>query len=317
MNVSGRNAIRKTLPWLVSIPLFALATWVLRGGCAPKELPLPKIIRISESAAGRSLQVPVLHYSHERQSTEVDFISAVHIGEKSYYRTLNELFKQYDAVLFEMIADESVGDKLRSHEKRDSSLGAFQRKIADLCGLSFQLDEVDYAASNFVHADLSPDALRAAMNVRGESLPQLFSKILKLSFDPSFTKAVNDSGLSEQGLAGINPLLILLRGPTDSDRRKIKNFMAQGLTASESVLSALEGEQGISLIDDRNAQIISVLRDQLAAKHGRVAIFYGAGHAPDLHIRLKQTLGLKLTKIEWLNAWDLGSAGGHASRSSR
>jgi hypothetical protein len=298
--------VRRLSPWLLGALLFAAVAFGAYRACGSKELPLPRIMQIAESSTARTLQVPVLHYTRDGEPTVVDFISAVHIGEKSYYEQLNQLFTKYDVVLFEMIADESVEEKLRSHEKKDSSLGSFQRKMAEFCGLSFQLDEIDYSAPNFVHADLSPDALRDAMTMRGESPLQLIGKILKLSFDPKFAKTIQESGFNNAGLDGVNPLLVMLRGPTDRERGKIKKFMAQGMTASETVLSALEGERGISLIDDRNARIVTVLREQLAAKRGRIAIFYGAGHAPDLHARFNNELGFKLTKIEWLNAWDLG-----------
>jgi hypothetical protein len=321
MKPLARDCVKKFLAWIAGSSLCALIVWTIPSWYSDKELALPNVIRISHVPTGRALQVPLLHYTNnqdsDRKAPEIDFISAVHIGEKSYYAHINQLLKRYDVVLFEMIADESAAEELRNHDRRDSSLGSFQRKLADLCGLSFQLEEIDYSAPNFVHADLSPEALREAMSIRGESLPQLISKVFKLSFDPKFAKALKESGFHQSGFEGLNPLLILLRGPTDKDRHQIKNVMAQGMTASESVLAALEGEQGLSLIDDRNARIISVLREQLGTKPKRIAIFYGAGHAPDLHARLKQVLGYRLTQIEWLNAWELGQQQGLANTKSR
>jgi hypothetical protein len=292
-----------TLGIVLSIALFATQK--------PRELqeiPLPKIMRVSSGGASQHLEVPILHYQRAHgDSLIVDFLGAVHIGELHYYRKLNELLRSYDSVLFELIAERN-GDALRQRGvgQHDSSLGSFQRKMAEFCGLHFQLDHIDYGASNFVHADLSPQQLLEAMEKRGESPLKLILKLLKLSFDPQFSKSLEDAGFRSSGLEGVNPLLIIMRGPTDTEKIKIKRFMAQGLVASEAVLGSLEGESGISLIDDRNAAIVNVLRSHIAAGKQRIGIFYGAGHAPDLHDRLRKELGLKLVKVEWLPAWDLG-----------
>jgi hypothetical protein len=272
------------------------------------EIPLPQVMRIAGEDKAQHLEVPILRYKKSRKDAlTVDFLGAVHIGETHYYQKLNELFKGYDSVLFELIADIPKDARLEQNPKRqDSSLGSVQRAMADVCGLSFQLDHIDYSAANLVHADLSPQQLHDAMSARGETPLKLIFKLVKLSFDPEFNKKLEESGITSSGLDGINPLLIILRGPSDAERAKIKRFMAQGLVASEAVLAALEGERGVSLIDDRNAAIVQVLRSEIASGKKRIGIFYGAGHAPDLHERLRTELGLKLTQAEWLQAWDVG-----------
>ena len=40
--------------------------------------------------------------------TRVDLIGVVHIGSKSYYDALNQLFEQYDALLYELVAPEGT-----------------------------------------------------------------------------------------------------------------------------------------------------------------------------------------------------------------
>jgi hypothetical protein len=232
----------------------------------------------------------------------VDFVSAVHLGDPSYYRSLNERFKGYDAVLFELIAEPGAVTKVGT-KGRDSALGSVQRILADLLGLSFQLDEVDYQASNFVHADLTPEGLHAAMQVRGESVAQLLFKLLKLSFDPKLQESLRKAGLDEQGLDDINPLLIALRGPTEGDRRKLRRFMAQGLAASDQVMEAMTGQTGNAIITDRNTAALAVLKGQLGAGKKRIAIFYGAGHLPDMDVQLVRDFGVARSKVEWLTAW--------------
>lgn len=298
----------KVIVLLVIGTLLSIALFATRNPQQVEEIPLPKVMRIAGEKKASHLEVPILHYKRSRSDNlTVDFLGAVHIAESGYYQKLNELFKSYDVVLFELIADIPKDAKIEQGPKRqDSSLGAVQRKMAEICGLSFQLDHIDYSAANFVHADLSPQQLSEAMNARGETPLKLILKLLKLSFDPEFNKRLEESGITGSGLDGINPIMIILRGPTDAERVRIKRFMAQGLVASEAVLTTLEGESGISLIDDRNSAIVNVLRSEISSGKKRIGIFYGAGHAPDLHERLRKELGLKLLQVEWLQAWDLG-----------
>jgi hypothetical protein len=46
-----------------------------------------------------------------------------------------------------------------------------------MLGLEHQLDTIDYAAANFVHADLSPREFQAAMQNRSETFWTMFSKV--------------------------------------------------------------------------------------------------------------------------------------------
>jgi hypothetical protein len=142
------------------------------------------------------------------------------------------------------------------------------------------------------------------MAARGESLPQLLMKLVKLSTDPEIKKSLEANGYKEGSLEGVNPLLILLRGPTQEDRLKIRRFMAQGLVGSDAVMKVLEGNKGFSLITDRNSEVMAVLNRETALGKRKIAIFYGVGHLPDLHKRLLEQ-GYRLAKIEWLNAWNM------------
>jgi hypothetical protein len=230
-------------------------------------------------------------------------VGAVHLGEGDYYDDLNKRFQNYDVVLFELVSD---GQNLPTigEERQDSVLGSLQRAMCNLLGLQFQLDRINYKAKNFVHADLSPKELSDAMAARGESLPQLLMKLIRLSTDPELQKALDEKGYKDNSLQGINPLLILLRGPTNEERLKIRRFMAQGLIGSDAVMKLLEGEKGFSLITDRNIEVMSVLNKETALGRRKLAIFYGVGHLPDLHTRLKAQ-GYRLDSVEWVNAWNM------------
>lgn len=273
-----------------------------------RTVSLPPLLRITTDPTSKvqHLEVPLLRYTKGtrfKDQVVVDFVGAVHLGEKSYYGELNKRFTSYDAVLFELVSD-GADLPTMGEDSRDSLLGTVQRAFSNLLGLSFQLDEVNYRAKNFIHADLSPEELSDAMSARGESLPQLLMKLIKLSTDPEIKKALEKQGFKEGSLDGVNPLLILLRGPTQEDRIKIRRFMAQGLIGSDAVLKVLEGEKGFSLITDRNKEVMAVLNKETSHGKRKIAIFYGVGHLPDLHKRLTEQ-GYRLAKVEWLAAWNM------------
>ncbi|MEY4668961.1 MAG: hypothetical protein RL518_1660 [Pseudomonadota bacterium] len=273
-----------------------------------RTVSLPPLLRITTDPTSKvqHLEVPLLRYTKGtrfKDQVVVDFVGAVHLGEKSYYGELNKRFTSYDAVLFELVSD-GADLPTMGEDSRDSLLGTVQRAFSNLLGLSFQLDEVNYRAKNFIHADLSPEELSDAMSARGESLPQLLMKLIKLSTDPEIKKALEKQGYKEGSLDGVNPLLILLRGPTQEDRIKIRRFMAQGLIGSDAVLKVLEGEKGFSLITDRNKEVMAVLNKETSHGKRKIAIFYGVGHLPDLHKRLTEQ-GYRLAKVEWLAAWNM------------
>jgi hypothetical protein len=270
-------------------------------------IELPELLHINKTPQGEFLEVPVVSYVKGAKSSTsvlIDFVGAVHVGERSYYDDLNEAFKRYDVVLYELVSD---GDRIpeRRPDQPLSLLGFFQQSLGNLLGLTFQLDEIDYRAPNFVHADLSPHELQVAMTARGESVPQLLFKLIKASNDPEVERSLKEHGFSNASLEGVNPLLVILRGPTADERRRIKRFMAQGLVASDSVLAMLEGEDGLSIITDRNNAIITDLNAEIAQGKKKIAIFYGVGHLPNLHKRLTEGLGFSIVAVRWNKAWDL------------
>jgi hypothetical protein len=286
------------------IALVALIALYFFTPTATVELPQALRLTRGEDQKTEYLEVPIVSYTHHDgfvKDLQVDFVGAVHLGDRAYYEGLNTRFRGYDAVLYELVSD---GEHLpeKGGARTDSLLGSVQRGLSNLMGLTFQLDEIDYRARNFIHADLTPDQLRAAMTARGESLPQLLMKIIKLSSDPEIAKGLQSQD-GEDPLEGINPLMIVLRGPTADDKLKIRRFMAKGLVGSDAVLKLMEGENGFSLITDRNAAVVSVLKREVGAGKRKVAIFYGVGHLPDLHKRLTDELGLTLKKVEWVRAW--------------
>jgi hypothetical protein len=92
-----------------------------------------------------SLQTAVASYRSAKGNLQVDLIGAIHVADKAYYEQLNELFRDYDVVLYELIAPE--GTRIpRGGQSSDHPVGRMQRAIKSMLDLSFQLDEIDYTA---------------------------------------------------------------------------------------------------------------------------------------------------------------------------
>ncbi len=72
-------------------------------------------------------------------------------------------------------------------------------------------------------------------------------------------------------------------------------------------MAALEGPEGSTLITERNKKALEVLGKKIDSGAKRLAIFYGAGHMPDMSQRLESDFGLQRKDEQWLTAWDLRS----------
>lgn len=221
----------------------------------------------------------------------VDLISVVHIGDADYYEDLEQRFKAYDALLYELVAPKGARpSKLKSG---GSLISQIQRMMKTSLNLQFQLDAIDYEASNFVHADLSPKEFLAKQKERGESMVTLMIRAML-------------AGMQQQKSGESTPItgFHLLMGMNNPNY--LKFLFAQQLEQVEALLAALGGGKGekSTIVGDRNAAAIEVMREQLEKGKRKLGIFYGAAHMPDLEDRLLG-FGFEFVSSEWLTAWDV------------
>ncbi len=233
-------------------------------------------------------------YRHP-SGVEVALISAVHIGDKSYYDQLNERFKSYDAVLYEMIKDEDVDPTELSGSGHPIS--QMQMGMKSLLGLEFQLEGIDYSVKNFVHADLDPATFSRLQGEKGESF---FTLALQSFFQE---KRMMASG-QLQGLDGIGLLFALA---SDDREHTLKWMFAQQLNELESMMAGID--QGVDgtgsvILRGRNDKAFEVLDQVIGSGKKQIAIFYGAGHMPDMGERLLRS-GFQRAREEWITAWDI------------
>jgi hypothetical protein len=230
----------------------------------------------------------------DRKMPVVDLIAAVHLADKAYYEKLNELFEQYDAVLFELVAPEGTqipkggGDTGSGHP-----ISVIQRLMTGVLALEYQLRGVDYTKKNFVHADLSPEKFNESMKRRGESMWTVVFRMMGY--------AMAQQG-DQQGSSDAKLLMALL----DPNRAlALKRVMSEQFQDMDGALSAIQGESGSAIITDRNQAALEVLEEQIDAGKKKIAIFYGGGHMPDFEQRLRKDFGLVPVETRWLTAWDM------------
>ncbi len=255
----------------------------------------PDFVRVFEKdGVAQALQTAVATYRKpgESHGTEVALIGAVHIAEPSYYSQLNQLFQSYDALLYEMVTDPDMGIP-DPKERGLSPISTIQVGMKEMLELTFQLDEVDYKAKNFVHADMTPTEFFDTMNARKEGVMQMFFRSIGSGIAMQSTGRGGDVGL--------------LAALVAEDRAKgLRRAFADQMQMMDGQMAALTGEDGKStLITERNAKAFDVLNREIKAGKKKLGIFYGAGHLKDMHERLINEYGMELVETKWLDAWGL------------
>jgi hypothetical protein len=228
------------------------------------------------------------------EKAQIDLVGAVHVGQMEYYTELNKRFKDYDAVLFELVADPDI----RIAGRRDSEgvinpVSSLQVAMKDALELDFQLDGIDYEAKNFVHADMTPDEFMEDMSKRKDSFVKMFARLM-------------GSSIAMQSSQGNQDAAILAALMNPDRTRALRRVFAQQLQSSEMQMAGIADANGQStLVTERNGKAMKVLEEQLKKGKTKIAIFYGAAHLDDMHLRLLKDFNAKLEGIEWLEAWDL------------
>ncbi|HEY2415441.1 MAG TPA: hypothetical protein VGI40_24575 [Pirellulaceae bacterium] len=258
----------------------------------------PKFIRVRRDDEDRpvAMETAVVHFtSKTRPGVSIDLIGAVHIADRSYYDELNKLFEKYDVVLYELVAPE--GTRIPQGGRKEKSthpIGIMQEGMSSILELSHQLACVDYTKANLVHADMSPDEFAKSMEDRGESFIQMFLRLMGTGI-----------AQSAAGAGGMNDADILMALFAKDRAMKLKTLMAQQFQSLEGAMSALDGPGGSAIITERNKKCFEVLDKQIAAGKKKIAVFYGAGHLPDMQKRLEADYGFHRAGESWLTAWNL------------
>jgi hypothetical protein len=244
-----------------------------------------------------ALQTSIVRYvpaGDENAGITVDLIGAVHVGDKKYYDELNQVFTEYDALLYELVAPE--GTRIPKGGARGGGLNpvsGMQRGMQSMLELEFQLDCVDYTKDNFVHADMAPEQFAQSMKDKNESMLAILFRMM-------------GQGAKVQGSKGGSSDAEMLFAMFSKDRaHRLKQAMAGQLENIDGQMAVLEGQNGSTIISERNKKAMQVLQREIDAGKKKLGIFYGAGHLPDMHKRLVEDFGLKKDSERWLTAWSM------------
>ena len=267
----------------------------------------PRFIRVVRNSRGEpvALETSIARYAGKNADGEevtVDLVSAVHVGDRSYFEKLNDEFKKYDVVLYELVAPKDDAVPMPGRKSRNA-VGDIQRVIKDLLGFDYQLDAIDYAAEGFRHADMTPEELAAEMRKRGETPLTMF---LRMFENLQKAPVAESEPLTEEDL--VLALFRFARNPSLTMRRA----MAGQMEDVEGFVEVFEGPGGSAILTGRNDAALKVLREQIDEGEREIAVFYGAGHMPDLEKKLQQDFGLKLEDERWIQAWEMREGVGAA-----
>jgi hypothetical protein len=268
-----------------------------------KKAPASKFLRISKDAKGQplALETATVRYRPAKGDLIVDLVSVVHLGERGYYRKLNEQFEQYDVVLYELVAPKGTRIPKGGRSATDNPLAMIQKIATLVLNLEMQTDRIDYTRDNFLHADLSPAEMAQEIRKRGDDGITLF-----LSIAADLLRQQNLLAMKQKESPDKEEPFDFFAMLTDRTApSKLKRMMAEQLADLESPDGALGKTISTILISDRNKAALRVFQKELAKGKKKIAIFYGAGHMPDFEKRLRSDFGLEPVSTQWSPAWDL------------
>ena len=204
-----------------------------------------RFIRFIEGKNGSGkLQTSIVRYK-DPMGRQVDLISAVHIADRSYYSDLNKRFEKHDSLLYEMIKPKNLKPS-RIAKRSTSGVSAIQQMMKRSLDLAFQLEGVDYTASNFVHADLDARTFSKMSKQRGENILGVMLGGLgkKPKKGKNKDKDAGDKPTSKKAKA-MNPGMILAALMSKNSTHALKNLLARQLQHAEAMLAGLEeGKDG-------------------------------------------------------------------------
>ncbi len=253
---------------------------------------------IEDDAASESkLQTATARFS--RKDVIVDLVSVVHLGDAEYYGKLNDHLKDYDAVLYELVGGEFRQEDLDANVDPVQGL---QQLAKAFLGLEFQLETIDYEADNFVHADVDWTQYEGLMEARNQSFGTILERAMVL------TEAGDSKGIAADE-AAMNVLMNqLVSAVLTGNSSTLKRSLAPFLGEAEELITKIEGEDGTVLISERNKVVMRRVNDMIAQGSKRLAVFYGAGHMPDLESRLLLE-GFAKGESVWVDAWVISPVG--------
>ncbi|MDO5580839.1 MAG: hypothetical protein Q4G69_06860 [Planctomycetia bacterium] len=271
----------------------------------------------SKSGTLNALQTSIIRFTGSRQHPDlcIDLIGVIHFAEKEYYEKLNQIFQEYDAVLYEMVipagmdyrqmAQSLKKESLRKQEpqKEDFSFKFSPRKrpadpqillelfakaqdwLGNRLKLVDQTTWIDYTPQNMIHADIDSETFLKEIVEKGEIVDFFYQSILDSMFSAS-----------NHGPSSI--LLFFARDRTTALKRKV---------AEALLVSIDEDLKNTTIIGLRNRIAFRELTKTVEQGPKKIALFYGSAHLSYFSLLLQEKFQFQSWKIRWLTAWSMPS----------
>ncbi|HET7843268.1 MAG TPA: hypothetical protein VFL14_03895, partial [Xanthomonadales bacterium] len=146
------HALRSFAAMLPLLPVTLLAQDPAPSD-APDKTP-SDFVRFVKVGDGGHLDTAITKYA--RGDVELVLFAAVHIADGACYATLNDRFTTCDVLLYELVGPADYRPTKDREPRGFNPISMLQQGLKNMLELSFQLDEIDYQAPNFVHADMTP-----------------------------------------------------------------------------------------------------------------------------------------------------------------
>lgn len=336
--------MKRRLSAAVLVPLF-LAIAAL-AGCAtrqkgaahdPKAPPEPYLRIAYPDHDTVELQIASRRFtSARRKGPVVWLVGASHIGDSNYYASLQRQLDARTLVLYEGVGEHSR--RTRPFKTQTSPAPAppppqaspastnnasgndysLQDSMAKALGLVFQMQAMNYDRTNFFNSDLSIAEIQALMQPGGAAATSTRPAGNAAAADDDSNTAFQDllkamDGSSSFGMVLKGVMQIIGGSPKMQAMAKLALIETLGvLRADPSRMKGLPPDMQRLLevlIRERNKVVVDDLRHELKrARPGTsIAVFYGAGHLPDLEMRFRNDLKLRPAEDVWLPAFSVNT----------
>lgn len=276
----------------LAVVLAVSSCWLCaqQGSDAPDKTP-SDFVRFVKVADGGHLDTAITTY--KKGDVTLTLFGAVHIADAKCYAALNDRFTQCEVLLYELVGPPDYRPTKNREERGFNPVSMLQQGLKNSLELTFQLDEIDYQAANFVHADMTPQEFEASMAKRGESLLSIMWKMMVDGMQAQAAKAPGESPAPDVDL--------VKAFRSGEGRHTLRMLFGQQMEEIEAL--SVGGSSG-TLLEGRNEKCLEVLRRELEAGKKSIGIYYGAAHFPHMEKRLVEDFGFRKVNHEWLVAWD-------------
>jgi hypothetical protein len=270
--------------------LFGLLTLATPDQPAP-----PAFVKMLTDPKGAITMQTAAHRLHVEGKPDVWLVGVAHIGEKSYYGSIEQLLDSNDEVLYEGVRkDDKAGEPFKPAPKPANSKAPAAEKslyqvLSDALKLDFQLNDINYNHPRWYNTDLSMADLERINKEKGGGKPTGFDTIARMLSpgSPESKQIASFMQMASPGmLEAFKYLLVKKLGTADADAQMFDK------PTQEVILTARNDAVGRGFA--------KVIADSQPPKS--IAIFYGALHQADLEKALITKYGYVDVEQRWFTA---------------